>query len=499
MGKATTSEGLTRGERWLVRAFHVGKVHVGKAILLAALYAAVGWVVARAVFSERWTWVATGTALGTLLVLLSLFPLAALLGWQVISPYAPFFGLDLHLGAGVPDLSLDRLAIGSLVALVLGQAVLGRRRLAPFTRTDALILVFCLGYGVSGSISYLGPVQAYQALFDAVYTPILVYFVAKNLVQSRRDLDWVIGALAIIATYLAVLAIREQITGEALFVPMGRSTRYTEHIRRVASLLGNPAFIAIILSMVLPLFLARVVLAASTWKRGLGVLLAGVWVLAVYMTFVRAGWVALFLSLLVLAVLWPRFRRPFLLVLALATVIVVVNWVAITQSPVYAERLAFTKSIDYRAEGMNLAWRVFLRYPLVGVGFANFGTIAAREFGWQPERWVLPSPHNSYLYIAVSGGLLALIPYLLMFGSILWDGWALYRRQRRSAPVDGPVLAAFLGAVVAYLAFIATLEVEASKVTNMLFYLIVGSVLGMHQWQERKAGAVRHVREERGL
>ncbi|MGQ9458290.1 MAG: O-antigen ligase family protein [Anaerolineae bacterium] len=493
MGRTTVSEDLSRAERWGVWAFRVGK-----AALSAALYAAVGWVVARGIFSEKWSWVAVGTALGTLLVLLYLFPLAALLGWQVISPYAPFFGLDLHLGAGVPDLSLDRLAIGSLVALVLGQAVLGRRRLAPFTRTDALIVVFCLAYGVSGVISYLGPVQAYQALFDAAYTPILVYFVAKNLVRTRRDMDLVIGALAVIATYLAVLAIREQVTGEVLFQPLGRSTRYTAHIRRVASLLGNPVFIDIILSMALPLFLVRVLQTASLKKKALGVLLAGVWGFAVYLTFVRAGWAGLFLSLLTLAAFWPRFRKPFLLVLVLGALLLALNWAQVTSSYVYTERLTFTKSIDYRTEGMNLAWRVFLRYPLVGVGFANFGTIAAKEFGWQPEQWVPPSPHNSYLYIAVSGGLLSLIPYLLMFLSILWDGWTLYWRGRWDPSVDRPMVAAFLAAVVGYLAPIATLEIEASKFTNMLFYLIVGGMLGVHLWRERPAGAVRHVREEIG-
>ncbi|MBC7223289.1 MAG: O-antigen ligase family protein [Anaerolineae bacterium] len=492
MGKATTSEEWTRGEQWLLRAFRVAK-----AAVLAGLYAATGWVVARAIFSEKWQWVTAGTAVGACLVLLYLHPLSALLGWQVIAPYAPFFGLNIQLGAGVPDLSLDRIAIGALVALLLGQAVLGRRRLAPFTRTDALILVFCLTYGVSGIISYLGPVQAYQALFDAVYTPILVYFVAKNLVRSRRDLDMLIGALGIIGTYLAVLTIREQITGEALFQPMGRSTHYTEHIRRVASLLGNPAFTDIILSMSLPLFLVRALRSTSLWKKVVGVFLAGGWVLAVYMTFVRAGWVGLFLALLALAVFWPRFRKPFLLSLAVGIALVVLNWAAITQSYVYTERLTFTKSIDYRTEGMNLAWRVFMRYPLVGVGFANFGTIAAKEFGWQPERWVPPSPHNSYLYIAVSGGLLALIPYLLMFFSILWDGWTLYWRGRWDPSIDRPLLAAFLAAMVGYLAPIATLEIEASKFTNMLFYLIVGGVLGMHLWQERPGG-VRRIREEAG-
>ena len=186
------------------------------------------------------------------MLLVFLHPLSALLGWLIISPYAPFFGLNIQLGAGVPDLSLDRLAVGGLVALVLGQAVLGRRRLAPFTRTDAIIVIFCLGYAVSGTISSLGPITAYQALFDAVYTPILVYFLAKNLVRSRRDLNMVIGALVIICTYLSILTIREQITGEVLFHPPCRSVYYTEHIHRVAGLLGNPTFTDVIIAMTMP-------------------------------------------------------------------------------------------------------------------------------------------------------------------------------------------------------------------------------------------------------
>jgi len=492
MGEPSSTEELARGERWLLRAYQVGK-----AALLAAIYAATGWVLAHAIFSEKWRWVTAGTAMGMALVLVLVHPLSALLGWLVISPYAPFFGLNIQLGAGVPDLSLDRIAVGSLVALLLGQAVLGRGRLAPLTRTDILILLYCVGYSVSGVISYLGPVTAYQAFFDAVYTPVLVYFLAKNLIRNRRDLNMAIVALGVICTYLALLTIREQITGEVLFHPPGRSVYYTEHIHKVAGLLGNPTFTDIIIAMSMPLLLVQIFRSRFWWLKVLGVPLAGVWGYGVYMTFVRAGWLALFMSLLTLAILWPKFRKPFFVLVVLGTVLVVVNWAEITQSYVFTERLTAVRSIDSRKMGIHLAWQLFLKYPLVGVGFANFGEIAAKEFGWHIARFAPPSPHNSYLYIAVSGGLLAFVPYVLMFLSILWDGWKLYWRGRHDVMVDQPLMAAFLAAMVGYLVPIATLEIEASKLTNMLFYLIVGGVLGMYLWQERP-GRVRRVREGAG-
>ncbi|NLE75862.1 MAG: O-antigen ligase family protein [Chloroflexi bacterium] len=488
--QAPAAQELNRGEGLLLRVFHAFK-----ALALAGIYAAAGFVTAKAITSDELNWLTAVVAIGLCVVIVMFSPLAALLGWLVVSPYAPFFGLNIHLGAGVPDLSLDRMAVAAMLALMAGQVVLGRRRLAPFTRTDALILVFCLGYGVSGIVSTLGWVTAYQALFDAVYTPILVYFIAKNLVRSRRDLYMVIGALAIIGAYLAVLTIREQTTGEVLFALQGRSVYYTEHIRRVAGLLGNPAFTDVIIAMTLPLLLVAVSRIRSLPLRLLGWALAGMLAVGVYMTFVRAGWVALALGMLVLAVLWPRFRLPFALLLVVGAGLAYLNWEAITSSYVYTERLTFTKSIDYRSMGMDLAIRVFQRYPILGVGFANFGSIAASEFGWHPERWVAPSPHNSYLYIAVSGGLLALAPYLLMFLSIVWDGWRVYWRGRRDVTVDRPMAAAFLAAMAAYLAPIFTMEIEASKLTNLLFYLIVGGMLGL--WlHEEQPGAVRRIREE---
>jgi hypothetical protein len=56
-------------------------------------------------------------------------------------------------------------------------------------------------------------------------------------------------------------------------------------------------------------------------------------------------------------------------------------------------------------------------------------------------------------------------------------------------------MAGFLAAMVAYLIPIFTMEIEASKMTNLVFYLIVGSVLGLHLWRGQPGG-VRRIREE---
>ena len=233
----------------------------------------------------------------------------------------------------------------------------------------------------------------------------------------------------------------------------------------------------------------------SLWVKLVGYLVVGLMVGGVYMTFVRAGWVGLALALFTLALLWPPFRKPFLGVVAVAVVVIILNWSTISESYVFTERLSFTKSIESRETGITLAWQIFMRHPLVGAGFANFGEIAEKEFGWHIARWAPPSPHNSYLYIAASGGLVAIAPYLFMFFSILWDGWRLYRRGAQDPAVDQGLMAGFLAAMVAYLIPIFTMEIEASKLTNMVYYLIVGSVLGLHLWLGQPGG-VRRIREE---
>ncbi len=103
---------------------------------------------------------------------------------------APFFGfalLHISLGSGIPDLSLSRLVIALLVALVAAQVATGRRIMARITRVDFLVTVSVIGIGVSivGATSKAASLAWY---FESFLMPVLTYFVARNLITDEHKM-----------------------------------------------------------------------------------------------------------------------------------------------------------------------------------------------------------------------------------------------------------------------------------------------------------------------
>ena len=106
-----------------------------------------------------------------------------------------------------------------------------------------------------------------QSVFDSYLIPLLGYFVARQLIQTRRAFDRFSHTLLALAIILAALTISEQLTGFSPFRVQSTSTYYTAGVRKVAVLLGNPAYIAVTLATILPLALIRLRTATShRWR-----------------------------------------------------------------------------------------------------------------------------------------------------------------------------------------------------------------------------------------
>jgi len=89
----------------------------------------------------------------------------------------------------------------------------------------------------------------------------------------------------------------------------------------------------------------------------------------------------------------------------------------------------------------------------------------------------LPSvaPHNLFIYVLTSAGVLGLAPLLLLFGLIGWHAiraWLAARGGARGWP------AALLGTLAGYLLFANTFDALGAQLANMLFFTLSGAVLG---------------------
>ena len=157
----------------------------------------------------------------------------------------------------------------------------------------------------------------------------------------------------------------------------------------------------------------------------------------VFMTYNRASWLGMVLTVLVFIVLRPGGRRSFpagaaggadrdRLVLA-GTVV---------NSPAVTERLLEDHSVDYRTKSLDLGLDMVRRQPVFGVGYTNFGFVAAESYGWDPAPQIgtYGAAHNSFLFILVSAGLLAFLPYVTWVILLAWEGVRRWRRLNR-API----------------------------------------------------------------
>jgi O-antigen ligase len=201
--------------------------------------------------------------------------------------------------------------------------------------------------------------------------------------------------------------------------------------------------------------------------------------LGVYMTYNRASWLGAVVTLLVFLVLRPRMRRLLLPLLVLAAVLAVVFWQSVVSSPAVTERLLEDESVGYRTTVLRLALDMARDDPLFGLGYNNFGAIARRDYGWDPNSLfgIDPPAHNSYTFLLVSGGLVTLLPYLAWLGLLGWQGVRRYREK--AAPAwTRDALAAGAAALLTYVLASGTFDNVHHVAMNLIFYAVIGGIWG---------------------
>lgn len=470
--------------RWVYRIAYVLAI-----VLLAAGAIALGLALGTRIAQDKWIPLVTFSGLATYIVIALIEPRHALLVWIVTAPFARFTYLDIDLGRGIPNLTLNRVMTAVLVVLVLAQVASGRRKALRLAWVDVFLLVFLVAGVAAVPNSLMGLKSGLQYFFDLLVVPIAVYFLARILIRDGRDLRAVMISLVIVGLYLALLATREQITGDVWFYPEDRSVQYTRSIRRVVALLGNPAYISLAIAMAMPwawyLFLNA--------KHHRGKLLLVIVALAVgsYMCMNRSGWAALVAGLVVMAIFVKRFRRYFLVIAVAAAIVLSAYWVVVVSSTTVRERLQAQGPIEYRAEAWEVAFRMIKDYPVFGVGFENYQRFYRRYAHFDIYFRVDPTPHNTFLWVMLMGGLFAFIPFMLFLVFIGLFSLGMMRGGRVTA--DGATESELAGVFLAFLAAVLVpslaTDIFYGYYNNLLLFFVIGSFIGaIYGERERLAG-----------
>ncbi len=302
------------------------------------------------------------------------------------------------------------------LAMVAGLVVaLGRERWLVIRPQTVLLLLLVGWITLSVAMAVLPDVAG--TMYGYYWKAILISVLTTGLVSDRQRFRILI---ILIAFSVGFLGAKRGVLGL-----MYGGARYNDGPGGFMS--DNNSF-ALVLNMVIPLLAGIAMVEKEKLLRWAAVVVAVLCGATVLYTFSRGG--LLTLACVMPALVWrARHRLAVLAVLGLAAAgFFWVTSTAFTRD--YSER-ASTIS-DYEEDGSargrlnawTTSWRVFLDYPVFGVGPNNLEVVHPR---YSPEPWRFRVSHNAYLEVLAECGL----PALILFVALIASGYLALGRLRR--------------------------------------------------------------------
>ena len=322
-------------------------------------------------------------------------------GLVVTAGALPLYVVRWHYGP-LPTTLLETLIIATVAMYVVARVRDGWRRPLP-TPYDVPILFLLMAATIAVFVATdrRGALGLYRAFF---IEPVLVFYVAVDLLRRTEDIARVLLSFAIGSSAFAALNI----------VAFGRAL--AAHQVQVgaapSAVYGDSNYVAMYLEPPVALALGVVLFAGlPRWRRiGLGwLLITG---LALLLSFSKGAWFALLVVGAMSALSVARWRVRIALLVAMVAAAVVIS-----QVPLIAERLSTTPdAIKGRFQIYSAAMQTLRDHPIFGLGMGGYSF----KFNHvSPE----PYPHNIWLTFWVEIGIVGVVAFAMIFFGLLGRGW----------------------------------------------------------------------------
>jgi O-antigen ligase len=205
--------------------------------------------------------------------------------------------------------------------------------------------------------------------------------------------------------------------------------------------------------------------------------------LSILYTLTRQVWLGLLLPLGLGFVLSRQQRIMILLLVLIAvTFTVMVDWSALIDADILAERAGNEATGGSRIVQYYIAVQMFLDRPFFGFGLSEWHGAMEQyrrslydvdwAFGHAYAQWAEGAAlHNTFLRIAVELGLAGLVPLLLMFWLIFRKSLRLYRALPREGLFGRDLVLAFWQSSIAYLVCLSF--VDPSNIEFLPGYFLI--------------------------
>jgi len=419
----------------------------------------------------RWVFALPLTSLVPAAILFNTYPFIGILLWFLISPYfqttptaiGRYFFWMVHR-AMMP------------VALVLSVVTIWiHRRERRFPRLTPAELAMFLYMALAVLSILLNPFNftgRLYHLYDRVWIPFLAYLLIRYAQPQRRDFGRFLPILIVTLLVESVVGLM------SWFVPSALPPEWLGlQGARTTGTLANPAVYTntLIFSMVFLIHYA--IHGHSAMARQGLLLLFGLGVVMIMLSFSRGSWLGCTLVLLGLLVLYPRVMLR--LLLGTSVIMVILGSGLLSSQMAFAsERLEDRHTTDARIVEAYAALRMLAARPLLGWGYDSFDRYD-RQFVRRVAGIAVrkdDTSHNTYLTILAEMGGMGFILYVFPLLWWLYQSIRHFSRLPRGEPWGRRFLLVLWLAVLHYRVTTSFMDMRFFPFGSTLFWMELGFI-----------------------
>lgn len=361
--------------------------------------------------------------------------LVAILLWMVtlIALHEEFWRKSVPLFFAI---TIPRMGIVVLVALLIAMLVVGRVRWRPAWPTSGLLLSLATYFSISAFVSGFetqSVVSVHYRLIGGYLFPFTVFALMLHGFDRERDFKRLAVFFAVLSVYLTFTGWCEQFDIRALIFPRFiNDPSVGIHWGRVRGPFVMSAAMGLALTYC---FFSNLVLARNV-EHGRWTLYAlnTLMLPVIFWTKTRSVWLSWLLCMLIWAVYARRrtTRVVFVsLLLAAALLVAVINMENFLSPDRSRGGLTDTEPLLLRIGLAQMTWEMVKEHPLVGVGFGHFRDHAP-AFARDPSSPFFAfgssaMEHNNLLSIVAETGIVGLVLYVLLAAYLIRLSVRLYR------------------------------------------------------------------------
>jgi len=289
----------------------------------------------------------------------------------------------------------------------------------------ALIFLFLLAATISVFVApdYKRAAGLWKAFF---VEPVIFFFLAVWIVNTAKKLENLFKTFAWLLLYLGGFGVYQFLSLANLPFSWWAVDVAS---RRITSLLNHPNALALLIGPLLAMLIIHMLTNKTALRSKLFQSAAVLGAAALFLSFSRAGWLAIIIS----AVVFGFFTRYKKSVIASALAVVLLTLTV----PFAREKIiSLLQGRDLAQENRIVLWTaaadIIKKNPLTGTGLQGFRE-AYKNYPLGPDRVVQNYPHNFFLNFWVETGLLGLISMIGLLALFYKQLWAVSKQNKGSA------------------------------------------------------------------